>query len=347
MNEVRLSDVSENSFVAFDAIGPDVIFISPVWKKQSDKLTLANDPCPMILTVLKPFTEYRTIYGLMKVLLKGKIQLPRKLLQNKGTWIVVIECSMSCLKEHQGLEGFLIPNQNHNNFKQKYARIKKRSFTLLHHQQPVDEFDEVLRNETVGDLEFRSFKLSDYDVGLMFLYCENDGLSRPKVTSKYSINTYFDHKMLNGTVISHRHRNTNLIRLKNKYLVTLGKVYPTRGFGSHSSAKSEGVNVYTGIKSSSLAIGNPFTEPYLVPFQKLWSSTGDMTYNPVIKTFINAFTSESSNVMCACTSLLHCFIEEVFRKTYKMSSVQFLNLRGYNSLSILTSGYHLTKTDGF
>ena len=49
--EVRLSDVSENGFVAFDAIGPDVIFISTVWKKQSDKLTLANDPCPMILTI--------------------------------------------------------------------------------------------------------------------------------------------------------------------------------------------------------------------------------------------------------------------------------------------------------
>ena len=28
-----------------------------------------------------------------------------------------------------------------------------------------------------------------------------------------------------------------------------------------------------------------------------------------------------------------------------MSSVQFLNFRGYNSLSIFTYGYHLTKTD--
>ena len=79
MNEVRLSDVSENVFFAFDAIGPDVIIISPVWKKQSDKLTLDNDPCPMILTDLKQFTEYIPIYGLMKVLLKGKIQSPRKL----------------------------------------------------------------------------------------------------------------------------------------------------------------------------------------------------------------------------------------------------------------------------
>ena len=51
--------------------------------------------------------------------------------------------------------------------------------------------------------------------------------------------------------------------------------------------------------------------------------------------------------MCACTSLIHCFIEEVFRKTYKMSSFQFLNFRGYNSLSILTSGSHLTNTDLF
>ena len=141
----------------------------------------------------------------MKVLLKGKIQSPRKLLQNKGTWIVVIECSMSCLKEHQGLEGFLIPNQNHNNFKQKFAQ-KKISLPLLHHQKPVDEFDEVLCNETVGDLELRSFKLSDYDVGLLFLYRKNDGFCRPKVTGKYSIKSDFDHKMLNGTVLSHWHR---------------------------------------------------------------------------------------------------------------------------------------------
>ena len=92
MNEVRLSDVSDHCFVEFDAIGPNVIIISPVWKEQSDKLTLANDPCPMILTDLKPFIKYRPIYGLMKVILKCKIQSPRKLLQNKGTWIVVIEC---------------------------------------------------------------------------------------------------------------------------------------------------------------------------------------------------------------------------------------------------------------
>ena len=115
-------------FFAFDVIGPDVIIISPVWKKQSEKLTLANDPCPMILTKLKPFTEYRPIYDLMKVLIKGKIQSPRKLLQNKGTWVVVIECSMSCLKEHQGSEGFLIPYQNHKHFKQEFVRIKKEVF---------------------------------------------------------------------------------------------------------------------------------------------------------------------------------------------------------------------------
>ena len=129
---------------------------------------------------------------------------------------MVIECSMSCLKEHQGLEGFLIPYQNHNNFKHKFARIKKRSLPLLRHQQPVDKFDEVFCNETVGDLELRSFKLSDYDVGLLFLYRKNDGFSRPKVTGEYSINTDFDHEMLNGTVLYHWHRNTNFIRFKNE-----------------------------------------------------------------------------------------------------------------------------------
>ena len=137
----------------------------------------------------------------------------------------------------------------------------------------------------------RPFKLSDYDVGLLFLYRENDGLSRPKVTGEYSINTDFEHEMLNGTVLSHWHRNKNFIRFKNEYLVTFGKVYPTLGFGSRSSAKSEGVNVYNGIKSSSRAIGNPFTVPSLVPFHQLWSSTGEITYHPVVNKFINAFTT--------------------------------------------------------
>ena len=167
----------------------------------------------------------------------------------------------------------------------------KKSLPLLHHQQPVDEFNKVLRNETVGDLELRSFKLSDYDVGLLFIYREIYGFYRPKVTGDYSIKTDFNHEMLNGTVLSHWRINTNFIRFNNEYLVTLVKVYPTRGFGSRSSAKSEGINVYTGIKSSSREIGNPFTEPSLVPFQQLWSSTGDSTYHPVVKTFINAFTT--------------------------------------------------------
>ena len=82
----------------------------------------------MIFTHLKPFTEYIPIYGLMKVLLKGKIKPPRKLLQNEGTWIVVIECSMSCLKEHQGPEGFLIPYQNHNNFLGGFILPFRRTF---------------------------------------------------------------------------------------------------------------------------------------------------------------------------------------------------------------------------
>ena len=149
----------------------------------------------------------------------------------------------------------------------------------------------------VGYLKLRSFKLSDYDVGLLFLYCENDGFSRPKVTGEYSIKTDFYHKMLNGTVFSRWHRNTNFIRFKNEYLVTLGKVYPTRGFGSRSSAKSEGVNVYTGIESSSRAIGNPFTEPSIFPFQQLWSSTLDITYHPVVKN-LSMTLQQSRPMLC-------------------------------------------------
>ena len=101
----------------------------------------------------------------------------------------------------------------------------------------MDEFGKVLCNKTVGDLGLRSFKLSDYDVGLLFLHHKNDGFSRPKVTGEYSINTDFDHEMMNGAVLSHWYRNTNSIRFKNEYLVTFGKVYPTLGFGSRSSAK--------------------------------------------------------------------------------------------------------------
>ena len=86
MNEVWLSDDYENGFVAFDAIGPDVIIIYPVRKKQSYNLTLANDPCPMILTDLKPFTEYRPIYGLMKILLKGKFNHQGSCCKIKVLW---------------------------------------------------------------------------------------------------------------------------------------------------------------------------------------------------------------------------------------------------------------------
>ena len=80
----------------------------------------------------------------------------------------------------------------------------------------MDEFEEVLRNKTIVDLEFRSFKLSDYDVGLLFLYRKNDGFSRPKATGECSIKTDFDNEMLNGTVLSHWHRNTNFIRFNNE-----------------------------------------------------------------------------------------------------------------------------------
>lgn len=284
----------------------------------------------------------------MNVLLNGKIKSPRKLLRNKGTMIVVIECRMLYLTEHKGLDGYLIPYaKNSYSSQQKFARIRKQSLPVLYQSQSINRFDQVLLNESIGDLDLRKFKLSDYDVGLLFLYRENKYITKPKVTSEYFIQEDFDHEMLNGVVLSHWHRNSNFTKFKKQYLETVGNVYPAQGFGSRYSAKSEGINVYTGMKSSSRAIGNPFMEPSQVPFNQLWSSNGDITYHPVVNKIVNAFTTESSYVMKACTSLLHCFIEEVYRKTYQMSQNQFHTFRGYNSLSILTAGSASTRTDGF
>ena len=109
------------------------------------------------------------------------------------------------LKKIKDWKGFLTLTRITTILNRNLHELKK-SLLLLHHHQPVDEFDEVLCNETVGDLKLRSFKLSAYDVGLLFIYFENDGFSRPKVMGEYSIKTDFDHEMLNGTILSHWHR---------------------------------------------------------------------------------------------------------------------------------------------
>jgi hypothetical protein len=89
----------------------------------------------------------------------------------------------------------------------------------------------------------------------------------------------------------------------------------------------------------SISILESNSNPPWVPFDQLWSSKGDITYHPVVNKIINAFTTESSRVMNACTSLLHCFIEHVYRKTSPgVEGRQFHNFRCFNNLSIFTTG---------
>lgn len=352
LSEVRLSVVSKNPFVASDTNGPDTILIPQEWKILSRSLVLKYDKQSIPAELGSRYLQPRPIMGMTRFLLNGNNHTSprksdRKLLPNKGTTIVVIECRKSCLSEHQGSNEFLIPFQVTKGSNQTFACIRKDVFPLLHRSMSVDEFNLTVSNNSLCSIDLRSYHLSDYEVGLLFLYRENASITKPTVTSEYRIQYDFDHEMLDGIVLSHWHTNPNFMKFKKEYLETVGKVYPKRGFGSRPSANSDGINVYTGIKSSNRAIGNPFSDPSLVPFDQLWSSKGDITYHPVVNKIINAFTTESSRVMNACTSLLHCFIEHVYRKKCPQKGRQFHNFRGFNNLSILTAGSTDTKTDGF
>ena len=101
--------------------------------------------------------------------------------------------------------------------------------------------------------------------------------------NEYSSPTNFDYKMLDSTVLYRWHKNRNFLKFNIGYLDTVQKVFLTQFFGSWESAHSEGINVYTGVKSSYREIGNPLTAPTHVPFQKPWTSTGEITYHPVVK----------------------------------------------------------------
>jgi len=352
LNEVRLSVVSNNPFVASDTNGPDIILIPREWKILSRTLVSHCHGQSIPAQLLLRYLQQRPIMGITKFLLKGNNHTSsrksdRMLLPNKGTKIVVIECRKSCLSAHQGSDEYLIPFQGTKGSYRTFARIRKDTIPLLHRSMPADEFNQTLFNKSLGSIDLRSYRLSEFKVGVLFLYRENASITKPTVTSEYEIGYDFDHEMLDGTVLSHWHTNQNFMKFKKEYLEIVGKVYAKRGFGSRASAKSDGINIYTGIKSSSRAIGNPFSNPPRVPFDQLWSSKGDITYHPVVNKIINAFTTESSNVMNACTSLLHCFIEHVYRKTSPVEGRQFQNFRCFNNLSILTAGSTDTNTDGF
>ena len=130
---------------------------------------------------------------------------------------------------------------------QRYARIAKQSLHLMKHGS-VNDCNDVLRKESLGDVQLKSFNFSEYHVGLLFLHHKNDEYSEPTIKNDYSSPKLFDYKILNGTVLYHWHKNSNLLKFKIGYLDTVQFFFPTQGFGIRASACSESINIYTGVK---------------------------------------------------------------------------------------------------
>ena len=149
----------------------------------------------------------------------------------KGTWIVVMECHLSAFKEPNYIDSFLIPYQKNNKSMQRHARTAKQSLHLMKHGS-VNDYHDVLLEESLADVQLKSFNFSGYHVGLLFLYSKNDGYREPSITNEYSSPKTFDYKMIESTVLYHWFNNSNFLKFLIRYLDTVQKVLPTQGFGS-------------------------------------------------------------------------------------------------------------------
>lgn len=366
--------VNEDNIVNMKLDGPDRVYNFPFTKKQRSVIRKStqhksiNSGNAFGLGV--KYTIPHSILNTMYVSKLLNLTYPKKSLCAEDLSVVNITSPKQLLSTHKDCKLYMVPldvtSDDGFDFLEEmtYALLKKEPLMklILFECLPIDEYIYFLKNncdETITLKIIDPKKLNKN--GVLLHYVEANSNKNERSIDISRTTDPYEHCQYTGTILSHWYTvpEHNSIPINDDHLTMMKEVYGCTGFGSRSSIKSIGFNVYTGIKNNSRAIPNPAVLKENTIVSQINRSKFKDTYNPILQSFINELTSQASAMFPLCDRFYNKFIlmvRNLLQSTIlnnelskNMPQDKQLHRGPQCVLSILTMGKTSTNTriDGF